>query len=450
MKEKIEKEITSINELYDKISNEIEHIYKERYESLTKNYNNEYENLTKIYEEECKKIKNIYEENCDKLIKEENTLKESLENKVTQTKEQLENYLNDSNNIIKANEWINKGLKSLKKKNENEKNIIQNLTYFSKINKNKKELIKVIQKPMKNVKIFYETEKADIRYEEYNFNSFPIPYNISFIYNGNWNVKWELKSDFEINRSDIIYKVEISDSKEETYINVYEGNNNFCVLENIDEKKKFNFRICLLFNGIIGDWVYIRDINPLNIFNTESIILSKCNEKIIYLKKLLEWSEYKMMGLVYRASRDGGTSQSFHKRSDYQGPIIVLYQNDKGHIFGGFTSSSWKNDNDRIKDTKSFLFSLTNMYNIVPAKFPAKDFCNIKYYSNKGPSFGYYPKDVETRNDILIEEDFLKKESYSNFPICYDDVLKLGNCIFTSNEKSSRFQIIEMEVFKLF
>jgi hypothetical protein len=46
---------------------------------------------------------------------------------------------------------------------------------------------------MKNIKIIYEIEKANIRYEEYNFNSFPKPYNISFIYNGIYNVKWRIK-----------------------------------------------------------------------------------------------------------------------------------------------------------------------------------------------------------------------------------------------------------------
>ena len=45
----------------------------------------------------------------------------------------------------------------------------------------------------------------------------------------------------------------------------------------------------------------------------------------------------------------------------------------KGDQYGGWASAG-----------DSFIFTLTNMYNIVPAKFPAKDFCNIKYYSNKG------------------------------------------------------------------
>ena len=70
--------------------------------------------------------------------------------------------------------------------------------------------------------------------------------------NGIYNVKWELKCDFEINQNNIKYKVEISESKEDIYNKIYEGNNNFCVLENIKEKEKYNFRICLFYNGIVG------------------------------------------------------------------------------------------------------------------------------------------------------------------------------------------------------
>ena len=69
----------------------------------------------------------------EKLIKEENDLKEKLDNEVTKVKEKLENFLSESNRIIKVNERINKGIQNLEKV---EKNIIKNLTYIIKINKN--------------------------------------------------------------------------------------------------------------------------------------------------------------------------------------------------------------------------------------------------------------------------------------------------------------------------
>ena len=126
------------NILYDKISNELIQIYKDKYERLTESYNNEYDKLTrqynetvdkitKKYENDCKIAKKKFEEDCGKLTVEENILKDNLDNKVTQTKEKLENFLSESYKIIKVNERINKGIKSMKKNDEKNKSI-----FFSK------------------------------------------------------------------------------------------------------------------------------------------------------------------------------------------------------------------------------------------------------------------------------------------------------------------------------
>ena len=65
------------------------------------------------------------------LLKEENDIKEKLQNEVTKIKEILENFLSLANAQIKINEKIKEGIKKIKKE---EKNIIQNLTYISRIN----------------------------------------------------------------------------------------------------------------------------------------------------------------------------------------------------------------------------------------------------------------------------------------------------------------------------
>ena len=89
------------------------------------------------------------------------------------------------------------------------------------------------------------------------------------------------------------------------------------------------------------------------------------------MKKLLEWTEYKGMELIYRGTRDGTTSNTFHNKCDNQGPTLCLFKNEKGNIFGGYTSISWTNSPQLIykSDPYSFIFTLTNIHNTEPTKF---------------------------------------------------------------------------------
>ena len=58
-----------------------------------------------------------------------------MDNEVTKVKEKLELFLENANKELKLSEKINKGVKNIEKDN---KNMIKNLSYISKINKNKK------------------------------------------------------------------------------------------------------------------------------------------------------------------------------------------------------------------------------------------------------------------------------------------------------------------------
>ena len=80
LKEKIEQEITKVNNSYDET----------------------FSNLSKSFEE---KHENLY--------REENNLKADLQNEVTKYKEKLEKFLSECNNLIKTYDKINKRLKKL-------------------------------------------------------------------------------------------------------------------------------------------------------------------------------------------------------------------------------------------------------------------------------------------------------------------------------------------------
>ena len=59
-------------------------------------------------------------------------------------------------------------------------------------------------------------------------------------------------------------------------------------------------------------------------------------------------------------------SKVFYNKCSNIGPTITLIKNDKDNIFGGYASISWKleNENKTYNAPDSFLFTLTNIYNI--------------------------------------------------------------------------------------
>ena len=104
-KENISIEVSKkqLNGLFEKINTVKERIEKEM------------EEINKIYDKTFSEVTKSYEIKHEKLLKEENELKDKLQTEVTKVKEILENYLSKSNDIIKLNERINKGLNKLEK-----------------------------------------------------------------------------------------------------------------------------------------------------------------------------------------------------------------------------------------------------------------------------------------------------------------------------------------------
>ena len=410
IKNNIEKEIIKIDKLYDKIYDEITHSYQKKIE---------------------------------KLMQIENDLKEKLQNEVTKTKEKLEYFLSKSNNMIKNNEKINKGMKSL-----NQKNLIQNLSYISYINKNNKEAILLFTELIKNIKIFYEEDKNNIKFEEYFFNGISTPCNIESkdINLNNINLSWDLGNinltNFE--KDQIKFRVEIRKyniKKSENFIQGYEGKSNNCILDNLNKNTHYEIRICCVDNDLIGPWSKVYKFKTSFI---DSIILKESKKENEFSQKIFEWCGYKDMELIYRGTRDGPSSNIFHSKCDNQGPTLCLYKNDKNNIFGGFCSISWTNSGEYQSAPDSFIFTLTNIHNIEPTIFILKDVDKAVYHSNKeGPTFGY--------GEIGISKDFKNTVSWSYFPHSFQDSTGKGRSIITGNlnNNSNELWIKEIEVFKI-
>ena len=155
------------------------------------------------------------------------------------------------------------------------------------------------------------------------------------------------------------------------------------------------------------------------------------------------------MELLYRGSRDGMNANTFHNKCDNKGKNIVLIQNDKGHIFGGYSSISWNSTTDWDNAPECFIFSLTNIYGTEPTKFPSKkNGYEVGNFQGHGPLFG-------NNGDLYFYSNFQSDgeySPYSKFSISYEDVLGKGKSIFTGNFNNSniKMKIKEIEILKIF
>ena len=184
---------------------------------------------------------------------------------------------------MKINERIiNKGIKNLK--NE-DKNMIKILSYFSKINNNKRNDKKLFSELMKNIKFKYEEDKSKINFEEYYFNGIPKHKNIQFknITSSSLNISWNIDNININNSAKIKYRIEMRKENED-FIKIYEGNNNNYSINNLIKDTNYEFIIYSFYNNLIESKSEIYkiktfDINILNDSKRENECINKSNER---------------------------------------------------------------------------------------------------------------------------------------------------------------------------
>ena len=437
--ENLKKENITIDDSTKEFDNNIQKL-----NNLKKSIEYEMTEIDKAYDKVNNETSKAFELKRDKLKKEEDDLKEKLKTEVTKIKEKLEISLTHVNNLSKMSEKIVKGIKSLE--NE-EKNMIKTLSYVSKINKNQKEMKDLFQELMKNLKITFIEEQNTIKYEEYYFNGIPIPKDIEFkeIESTSFKVCWKIDDIITKNfdKNELKYRIEIrKENSNDKYIQYNSENNTNYLINNLEKMTNYEVRICSIYKDVVGNWTKLFKIKTSNIV---SFILNESEKKEEFLNKLYEWSGYNKMELLYRGTRDGSESNVFHNKCDNQGPTICLIKNDKDNIFGGYASISWSSSEGYKSANDSFLFTLTNIHNTNPIKFPNTNTSYSVYHGPIGPSFG-------GGCDLYIYNNYLNNQSYTNFGHSYQDTSGKGLSIFTgdANNNNQKIKIKELEVFKLY
>ncbi|CAG8500296.1 1499_t:CDS:2 [Ambispora leptoticha] len=95
--------------------------------------------------------------------------------------------------------------------------------------------------------------------------------------------------------------------------------------------------------------------------------------------------------LLFHASKDGFSSNTFHQKCDNKGATVVFAKlNSNEMIFGGYNPNSWKSDMNYQSCTTTFLFSFQNSQNIASAQIGRvkQNQCATYNYSSYGPTFG--------------------------------------------------------------
>jgi len=99
--------------------------------------------------------------------------------------------------------------------------------------------------------------------------------------------------------------------------------------------------------------------------------------------------------LLYRLSRDGAGSLTFHLKCDGKNPIVGLIQAGKS-IFGFFSDTPFKQIEElAVFDGECWLFSIRNKLGFHPMKFQRKKDCFSFIQRKESPVFG--------RNDLYIK-----------------------------------------------
>ena len=171
-------------------------------------------------------------------------------------------------------------------------------------------------------------------------------------------------------------------------------------------------------------------------------LLKEFNKSSLIYDDFNEWT------LLYRASRDGFDSRSFHMKCDnFTSTLTLIKANGTNYIFGGYARKQWCNDlkSAYIADANAFLFSLVNEDDEPILMDTSDETTSLTSYYKYGPTFG-------AGNDLLVyNESNTKRASYSNLGYTY----KHPKYPYKSTQAkhflagSFLFSVAEIEVFQI-
>ena len=258
------------------------------------------------------------------------------------------------------------------------------LSLFDTINDIFEELISILNKNLKEVKIIEEQGKIAINIPIGGTKMKPILLNLN---EKEKNEKQQISELFTIisNLKKENNELKSNQIKLEERIKYLESSLN-------DIKSKFEKK----------------EKEKLKIRNLNSLVIGDNEEYHKCLKNWINPNSKIKAELLYRLSRDGKEYQTFHNLCDNKGKTLTLFKLNDGNILGGYTTQNWDSNTNKWKqDQNAFLFSLTEKVKCVTNSNSSYNaiFC----YSSYGPYF-----EAIRFYDKKMDEPYITSSSYYN------------------------------------
>lgn len=306
----------------------------------------------------------------------------------------------------------------------------------------------IILRPFEDNKILNNDKNVNIKINTENYNL-----KDNYVLNPNKNKNYSINQKFEYTPVTVIVEnnnnckkefldkkraktkknrvKQLSEISNKALTNCYNKIENSENLNNENSQNIFT-KIDNFFENLKNDnKTKLPDFEIDGLFRESSIIKSEEEESLI--GDMISMIKIKKYRLLYRASRDGDSSNKFHKICDNHNKLIVLIETKQGLRFGGYTSSKFKGSAHMKRDNNAFLFSLDlkKVYNIIPEEYA------IYCYPNSGPSF--------CKGSLYIPDFFFEKPGKTGVaggPYHFEKDYELNN-------GQKQFFVKELEIFQV-
>ena len=167
----------------------------------------------------------------------------------------------------------------------------------------------------------------------------------------------------------------------------------------------------------------------------DTVILKNKDDLIKFNNLMSNCLKIDNIKLLYRATRDGDTTNSFHKKCNNIKGTLMIVKTSKNFIFGGYTNEIWNEDKSYRKDDNAFCFSL-NLNKIYKSKKT-----NYSINCNNSNNYGFGNYFFSINNNCLSKGGMMN----DGLNVSYDNQ-KMENEI---NNGETNYQIVEVEVFEI-